>query len=95
MTATARRLAPTRKVDALARLREIAAERPTRRFLAELVGHEERSTVNAVDFADAAIVFLESCAAAAGTSKIAVTDCETGLTHCFNLDVATGDVKQT
>ena len=99
MTATARRIAPTRPEDHLARLREIAAEHSGRRFVAKIVGHDtgERSTVNAADFVDAAIAFLETSAIAADTEalKIAVTDCETGLTECFSLDFETGDIKQT
>lgn len=63
-----------------------------RRFVARLSDDETpaRDTVEATDFLQAALAFAETCAADADatTLKVAVTDTETGETHCFNLDVA-------
>ena len=97
MTAVARRIAPTR--IAPTHLREVDLNRPTRRFIAEVIGDEtgQRATVNAVDFIDAAVSYLETAALmpAGEVLKVAVTDCETGLTHCFSLDFSSGEINES
>ncbi len=97
MTAVARRIAPTR--IAPTHLREVDLSRPAWRFIAEVIGDEtgQRATVNAADFIDAAAVYLETGAVtiASEVLKVAVTDCETGLTHCFSLDFSSGEIKQS
>ncbi len=63
-----------------------------RRFVARLSDDDAptHDSVEASDFMQAALAFAETCAADRPdeTLKIAVTDAETGETHCFNLDVA-------
>ncbi len=60
---------------------------PTRRFTARLSdGTACVDTVEASDFLQAALVYAETCAAHDGDAvSIAVTDCETGVTHCFTV----------
>ena len=76
MTAAARRIAPTRPdVPPPTRLREV--ERPTRRFIAEVVGDRTggRTTVNAVDFVDGAVDYDRIAARpafAAGLARVRV-----------------------
>lgn len=62
--------------------------RRARRFIARLtdVCDTPKEAIDAPDFLQAALTFAESCAAGdAGTLNIAVTDAETGETHCFTL----------
>lgn len=61
-----------------------------RRFIARLSDDDTpaQDAVEATDFLQAALAFAETCATDTATLKIAVTDAETGETHCFNLDVA-------
>jgi hypothetical protein len=57
----------------------------TRRFVARLSdGSACTEAVEAEDFLQAALAFAETCATHDKPSaNIAVTDCETGETHCF------------
>jgi len=59
----------------------------TRRFTARLSdGTACVEAVNAPDFLRAALTYAETCAALdADTVNIAVTDAETGETHCFTV----------
>lgn len=68
--------------------RNMVAER-TRRFVARLGdGDLPAEAVSATDFIQAALLFAENCAGFCETDlNIAVTDCETGETHCFSLSV--------
>lgn len=65
-------------------------EERTRRFVAHLDGGYMLSeTVLAADFIQAALIFAESCPCNMdGDLNVAVTDCETGETHCFSLSLA-------
>lgn len=59
-----------------------------RRFVARLSDANPgiADAVDAPDFLQAALTFAESCAAtSADTINIAVTDAETGETHCFTV----------
>lgn len=58
---------------------------PARRFVARLSdGSACTEAVEAGDFLQAALTFAETCATHDKPSvDIAVTDCETGETHCF------------
>jgi Family of unknown function (DUF5961) len=62
-----------------------------RRFVARLSDDETPTAdaIEAADFMQAALVFAETCAACdAGHLKIAVSDAETGETHCFTLNLS-------
>jgi hypothetical protein len=61
-----------------------------RRFVARLSDADPGAAdaVDAADFLQAALTFAESCANAdTPTLNIAVTDAETGETHCFTVPV--------
>jgi hypothetical protein len=59
----------------------------SRRFTARLSdGTACLETVDAPDFLQAALTYAETCAACdADTVSVAVTDADTGETHCFTL----------
>lgn len=62
--------------------------RRARRFVARLsdANPGTADAVDAPDFLQAALTFAETCAAGdADTLNIAVTDAETGETHCFTV----------
>ncbi len=65
-------------------------EERTRRFVARAGDRDLPSeAVMAADFIQAALIFAESCAGHCETDlDVAVTDCETGETHCFSLSLA-------
>jgi hypothetical protein len=61
-----------------------------RRFVAKLTDANPAAAnaVDAPDFLQAALTFAETCAGTdATTLNIAVTDAETGETHCFTLSL--------
>ena len=97
MPSTARRLTPRSEPKAEPdngpgrALKDLLAKSRARRFLARLSDSDApaRDTIHATDFLQAAISFAETFAAAIDGHQInvAVTDCETGETHCFALSV--------
>ena len=97
MPSTARRLTPghepkrDQETGPARALRELLAKSRSRRFLACLSDGNSpaRDTIHAPDFLQAAINFAETCATATEGQeiKVVVTDCETGETHCFALNV--------
>jgi hypothetical protein len=96
MPSTARRLTPRhepkpdQETGPAHALRELLTKSRSRRFLARLSDSDApaRDTIHAPDFLQAAISFAETCTTAdAREIKVAVTDCETGETHCFALSV--------
>ena len=97
MPSTARRLTPRldpkpkQETGPAYALKELLTKSRSRRFLARLSESDTpaRDTIHAPDFLQAAITFAETCAAAIDGReiKVAVTDCETGETHCFALSV--------
>ncbi len=90
--ATARRT-PLRP-EGYAPLRPIEGHPPAgraRRFVARLSDDEMPATsaIDASDFLQAALLFAETCADHDGDElRIAVSDAETGETHCFTLPLA-------
>ena len=97
MPSTARRLTPRhepkpdQETGPARALRELLTKSRSRRVLARLSDSDTpaRDTIHAPDFLQAAISFAETCAAAfdGHEIKVAVTDSETGETHCFALSV--------
>jgi hypothetical protein len=66
----------------------VVEPRRARRFVARLsdANPGTADAVDAPDFLQAALTFAETCAASdADTLNIAVTDAETGETHCFSV----------
>lgn len=73
-------------------IKGLMATTRARRFVATLTDDDTpvRETIDATDFLQAALNFVETCAAdhSGNTLKVCVTDTATGETQCFALDLA-------
>jgi hypothetical protein len=89
--ARARRLnLPQGAYEPLRPIKGRPASSPARRFVARVSDASPTcaEAIDAQDFLQAALIFAESCATCEGDAvNIAVTDADTGETHCFNVSL--------